>query len=171
MKFKDMPKSERPGGDKFLQIGSGETVKVIFRGEIYEYFNRWVNGKSETVSADTPGAKRRYKVNAVVNDNGYKAKIYDFGPGVYEDMLFIQKQSGDITKQIVAINREGTGLGTEWKLMALGQAPTTIDFNSIKLHILDADAKSIKDKEPDYKAEDFGPEMPSFEEDHPEIPF
>lgn len=121
MNFKKFPSAASEGSDKFLKIKPGTSQVGVLRGEIYDYFVLWADGKTQIVSSTTPKAKPRFRVNVVVYDAESKKmipKIFEFGLTVYNQFAEIAEHY-DITRMKVSIARKGEKLDTEWTVMPL----------------------------------------------------
>lgn len=122
MKFTAHAKQDGPKGDKFLKVKDGESVKCVFRGEIFEYFVKWENGKSIIVGPNE--GKVRFRVNvAVPEGSAFKMKIFEFGRPVYDQLEMLNKNYGDVTKIKITIARKGEKLETTYMLMPLVHEP------------------------------------------------
>ncbi len=127
MKFKKFdlaPKSEG-GPGLFFKLADGESKTGIVRGEIYEFYQRWVAGKSFTVPAGEDGAKPKFRVNIITYDGkAFQSQILEFGLMIYQQLAEIA-QDTDITSIKLKIKRTGTGLDTTYMVMpALGSGAT-----------------------------------------------
>ncbi len=158
--------------DKFLKIKDGEVVKGVFRGEIFEYFVKWENGKGIVVGPNG-GGKIRFRVNIVIPDGAtFKCKVFEFGMPVYDQMEMLNKAYGDLTKIKVAIARKGLALDTTYMLMPLVQEPLApqvlAKIEAIPLNILDTQKK--EEAKPEIPMPDFEDEMES-DPNFDELPF
>lgn len=108
MKFKQYSKPAGSDGPSlYIRLKDGESVNIIPRGEIYEFYG--VFGVRGEVEASTPHAKLRFKINVVVNEQGtLKAKILEFGMSVYEQLSEIAHVC-DVTKTKLRFSRKGSG--------------------------------------------------------------
>lgn len=174
MKFQKL--EQHAGTDKFLKIKDGETVKVVFCGEIHEYYVKWDNGKSQIVGSGE-GGKIRFRVNVAVPEGAaIKMKIFEFGVPVYEQMGLLNKTYGDITKLKIAIIRRGEKLSTTYILLPLLNEPLAppvlAKIESLDLHFLNAQKKSNEPATDAFQDVPM-PDPDSFVEemDEPEIPF
>lgn len=137
MEFKTKANHGSGGGNRFLKLKDGESVVGVFRGEIYEFHTKWVNGKSLPAAADDPEAKTRFRANIVINENGKPmAKIFEFAYPVFEQMAMINKKRGDITKIKIDISRIGEGTQTKYILMPSADPVNLRALDNIELHIL-----------------------------------
>lgn len=166
MKFKkfDQPSSE--GGGLYLKIVEDVPVFVICRGDIYDYFVLWNEGKSSVVMEGTPGAKLRFKVNAVVNENGrLVAKIWEFGRMVYDQLVKAQALIENIDDTLtlettrLQIIRTGQKLDTDYQVNPILKAAGRLtpkelhEIEALDLNILDKNA-APRAEEPMPTAED-----------------
>jgi hypothetical protein len=120
MKFKkfDMAEGGSNGG-LFFKIKNGESRMGVIRGEIYEFYSRWVGGKSFVVTAGEENAKPKFRVNIVVYDEKekvFRALIWEFGLMIYQQLADIAQET-DITKLKLKITRRGEGLDTTYTVM------------------------------------------------------
>lgn len=164
MKFTKRQESSGGGSDKFLKFKDGETQNVIFKGEIYEFHMKWINGKSVLIEATDPEAKVRFKLNAIVSENGaYKAKIWEFPLTIYNKLCDINSEY-PLENTVIKITRQGTGTDTEYHLLPLLKVPVPKALDRIDLNILDAGAKKTPQAPPNgWDGEDPGanePELP-----------
>jgi hypothetical protein len=171
MKFKaPAPKSgSSEGGSLYVRLKDGESIKFTPRGEIYEFYS--VFGTRGEVSPDTPGAKLKYKVNVIINDNGtLVAKIYEFGMTVYEQ-LYHMSMVCDVTKTKFQLSRRGsTKENTQYTLIPVINEPlgpqVLAAFDKITLNILDRNkpTESKLRSAPDQLPPDFDTEIQPDEE-------
>jgi predicted DNA binding protein len=119
VKFQKMvlaPKSEG-GNNLFLKIQDGKSVNAVLRGEIYQFYSRWVDNRSEVVTADAEGARKRFRVNAIVEEDGrLVAKIWEFVTSVYVDLAALNEDYPIETTK-VKISRRGTGKETNYQVI------------------------------------------------------
>jgi hypothetical protein len=114
---KDLPES---GGSKnFLKLKDKESISGIFRGDLFEFYVLWENGRSKVVSEDTPEAKFRFKVNFVVKEGSvYVPKIFEQGAMVYRQLAELHDEY-DLENTVVKLTRNGTGTETTYSLLPL----------------------------------------------------
>lgn len=123
MQFKDYPVPSKDsigsGANNFLKIPSGDSVRGVFRGDIHEFWSIWQDGKPIVTDESDPGAKRRFRVNFVTEENGgMVSKIWEFGILVYNQLREINSEySLETTK--IKITRDGTGKDTSYVIMPL----------------------------------------------------
>lgn len=174
MKFKDRPKSDQGEGgtNRYLRLKDGDAVKMIPRGEIFEFYS--VFGTKGDVPAGTSGAKKKYRMNVVVLEEGkFVMKIFDFNGPLYDQFVeinkFCEENKQDITKTKVRVSRKGAGKSdTTYMALPLTNEPLTAaiiqQIESIDLHDLDPLKKSPPIPRGDLPP-DFGDEpMPDSEE-------
>lgn len=139
MKFQKRDIPEGKGG-LFLKFKDGESKVGVFRGEIFEFFQLWENGKSKVVGDDTPGAKSRFRLNFITKEDGeMKARIFEFGLTVY-NMLAEISGDYDLEKTAVKITRRGTGTDTTYIIIPSKEQPNASQMKvieSIDLNILE----------------------------------
>lgn len=144
MKFKKY--DVQTDGGKWLKIGPGETVTMILRGDIYEEleWQKWVNGQAKKVPPGTKGASPKFQVNAIVynaKEKKFECKIFGFGLMIYRELEKIANHY-TIEEIKIAVTRTGTGLNTEWEVIALAGkqheiSPTSLEMiEQVPLHIL-----------------------------------
>jgi hypothetical protein len=124
MKFRTLPESEGGGSDKFLKIKPNDNVKIVLRGEIYEYFVKWEGGKSIVVK-ENQGGKLRFRVNALLFDQEQKkfvAKIWEFGQAVYRQLADVNEEY-DLETTKIKVSRKGEGKETEYNVLPLLKEP------------------------------------------------
>src|SRR5258706_16459552 len=89
MKFKDSTE----GTKNLLKLKDKDTIRGVFRGEIYDFRQHWEGNKSFPCPGKTQcdkcakGDKSsfRFKVNFIIKENGmYIAKVWDQGWTVYQ---------------------------------------------------------------------------------------
>lgn len=168
MKFQKRPQSESLVGNNFLKVKDGESVNVIPRGEIYEYYVKWEGGKSHVVARDE-GGKVRYRVNVVVKeDDKLVAKIWEFGVPVYDQLAAINEEY-DVTRTKIKVTRHGEKLDTTYMLLPLLKEPISEamlkTIGGIDLHILEPKTSKPVSKS---QMEDFG-DVPMPDEEN--LPF
>ena len=126
MKFtkREMPgKGEGNGGGLFLKFKDGETKTLVLRGEIYEFRQKWENGKSILVDESDREGKSRFRVNAVVFEDGkFQAKILEFGLMLYNQFHDIAEEF-DITKVKIKVSRRGLSTDTTYNALPTLKEP------------------------------------------------
>lgn len=144
------PKRESVSGgaskDAYLKFQDGESKHVVLRGEVFQFFIKWVNNKSVPTSGNDPEAKPRYTVNAVLWDGKeFKAKIWDFSQTVCNMLSDIHGEY-PIDQTKIKITRQGKGTDTEYHILPiLGEKGITkaqlAEIAKVDLHILNAKSK------------------------------
>lgn len=124
------PTSEGISAANYLKIGDGQSVTGVPRGEIYEFYQKWPQGgMKETFDKPTQGASSRFKINLVIQEDGkFVAKVFEFGPRVYNQFADISDEL-DLEKTKIKISRRGAGKSTEWNVFPLG----AVDAKALKL--------------------------------------
>lgn len=141
MKFIRQQQETHKGPGKFLKVEDGGSVNGIFRGEIFTFYNKWVNGKGTVCHPDDPGAKPRFKLNFVTYEDGkFIAKIFEFPQTVYNQLADIAEVY-PLEKTKVKVTRRGTGTDTVYNFIALTNEPispvTMTQIEAVSLHVLD----------------------------------
>jgi hypothetical protein len=170
MKF---PKREDNGGDGkgsklFVKLGDGASTAGVFRGELYEFYSKWVSNKSVLTTADDPDGKARFRLNFVTTEDGkLVSKIFEFGMPVYEQL---QNLSEDfvVDQTKVKILRKGLKLETVYFITPLGKIASK-DMKAIEA----VDLQVIEHKPSQQSAPPpFAPSGEfSSDDNHDEIPF
>ncbi len=113
--------SEGTSAANYLKILDGQSVTGVPRGEVFEYWQKWPQGgMKEVFAVPTMGASSRFKINVVVQEDGkFVAKVFDFGPRVYNQLADIAEEL-DLTKTKIKISRRGSAKNTEWNIFPLG---------------------------------------------------
>lgn len=168
MKFIKKEESLQKGPSKYLSFKDGEVKSVAFKGDIYSYYIKWVDGKSHVCGEGDPGAKHRYKINAIVREGGeLVAKIFEFGQGISNDLADIQHTLSMTKSKIenfkVKISKSGSGLNTEWTVK-LDEEIKPGSLDGVELNDLDLRPKFKS--EPEHRFSD--EPMP---DEHDQIPF
>lgn len=111
MRFQKRDLSEG-GGSTFLKFKDGESKIGVFRGEIYEFFQVWENGKSRVVGPEE--GKSRFRLNFITKEDGeLKAKIFEFSLTTYNVLAEISSDY-DLEKTAVKVTRRGMGTDTTY---------------------------------------------------------
>lgn len=144
MKFQ---KREIPAGDNsggvFLRLKDGESVVGVFRGEIYEFYQIWENGKPQVVGKEHEGAKSRFRLNFIAKGE-LKPKIFEFGLTVYNQLAEIQEDY-KVEETIVKITRRGTGTDTVYIIIPAKEQLTAAQIkklDAVELNILEHKQKN-----------------------------
>lgn len=142
----------------YLKLKDGESKVGVFRGEPYEYFILWANGKSQVVNRDQPGAKARFKLNFVVYNEtikGFEALVWEFGTMVYNQLAEINTEYPIETTKI-KVTRNGVGTDTVYSLLPILKEPlgpkALKDLEAVKLNLLDVKKSSAPRVESDEEA-------------------
>lgn len=137
MKFDQNP-ATGTGSENFVRLKNGESVRGVFRGEPFTFYNHWTGKKSEPCTG--PGCsfcsadsrpRFRFRLSFVVReDNGNLVpKIFEQGAKVYETLKGLHESDYNLEKTILKITRQGTGLNdTVYTILPLpGLAGTVTD--------------------------------------------
>lgn len=120
MKFKkDLPES---GPGNYVRLKDKESITGIFRGDIYDFYSLWENGKPKIVEESVFGARFRFKINFVVKEGStYLVKIFEQSQTVYQQLSELHDEY-DLEKTLIKITRNGSGKNdTTYTLMPLRQ--------------------------------------------------
>ncbi len=169
MKFKKIDQSQKgEGAHKFLKIKSGESVKGVCRGEVYEFYIKWEGNNSLVVTSSTPGAKPRFRINFVVKEDGkFTSKIFEFGPMV-SNQLHDMSEDYDLSETVIKISKSGQGLETQYSVIPLKDPAPLAEIRKVPLEILDHKDKPIETA----SENDFGPAPHDIDEESDEnLPF
>lgn len=115
------PTVKAPEGSKnFLKIKDGESVRGVFVGEFYHFYQKWMNGKSIICEEGDADGKVRFRCNFVTADerNELTAKIWEFPYSVYEQLKGINDDY-ELDKTKVKVTRSGTGTDTTYQVIPL----------------------------------------------------
>lgn len=126
---REVPKSEGNGASNFLKIADGKSAMGVFRGEIFEYWQKWPKGGQKQIfNEPTMGAASRFRFNFVTKEDGkVVAKVWEFGLTVY-NMLAEISENFDLEKTNIKISRRGVDKNTQWIIIPLG----AVDEKNIK---------------------------------------
>lgn len=168
MKFTKRQAPGSSGGtDKYLKIKDGESKSLWLTGEIYEFYMKWVNGKSVNVEPTDPEGKSRFRVNAgMIEDGKPVMKIWEFPLTVYRQLSAINEEYPLETIKI-KVSRHGSGTDTEYHVLPLLRDKIEPSLKLMDLHILNNKPAQAKPMASPPNGWDNEP-MP---EEHDEIPF
>lgn len=174
MKMQKREAAKQDGG-LFFKLKDGESKIAVLRGEFFEHYVKWFNGKSQEANPNDPESKSRFKVNIVLFESGPpKALIWDMNITTYNSLVSVNEEYPLETTKI-KITRHGSGTDTTYSIVALDPRKHALTESSlkqlseVKLNILNAKAKPIA---PPAGEDDFGPPPPDLdEEDDERIPF
>lgn len=131
MKFTKREVSGGVGGGAFLKIAPGTSVSGVFRGEPFEFWQKWPKGGDKQVFYDreeamAANAKSRFKLNFITKDDEGKlvAKVWEFGLGAYNELAEINAEY-PLEETVIKITRKGEGKNTEYTLLPLVRQPLT----------------------------------------------
>lgn len=164
MKFRkiDMPaKGESNGGGLFVKFKDGENKIGVLRGEIYEFRQKWENGKSLVVGPDDREGKLRFRANFVTKEDGeLKVKILEFGVMLYSQLAEIA-DGYEMEKTAIRIKRTGTGTDTVYTAIPVppkeqpnAAALKTIEALSLNMLEHKHQQKEVKNHAPQHTADD-----------------
>lgn len=120
---REIPNGNGAGGDLFLKLKDGESKIGVCRGELYEFFQVWENGRSRIAEPDEKGAKSRFRLNFVSYENGkFVARIWEFGLTVYNQLAEINEEY-PLEKTKLKVTRKGTGTDTVYMILPMLKEP------------------------------------------------
>jgi hypothetical protein len=113
--------NEGTSAANYLKVLDGQSVKGVPQGELFCFWQKWPQGGMKEVFAEPqPGASPRYKINVVVHEDGaLVAKVFEFGPRVYDSFAAISEEL-DLSKTKIQISRKGSAKATAWTIIPLG---------------------------------------------------
>lgn len=148
MRFKKIEvKSNSGNPTDYLKLQDGQSISGVFRGEVYSFFIKWNEGKTEEVIEGTPGAKQRFRLNFVIWENDrFIAKIWDFGVPFYNDLAEMNEVY-PLQETKVKITRKGIKLGTIYNIIPLLNEKDKlhpnhkIEIEKVQLNVLNPKSK------------------------------
>lgn len=140
-------------GGLFLKMKDGESRIGVLRGEIYEFYQVWENGKPRVVSPGDPEGKSRFRLNFVTKEDGdLKVKIFEFGVTINNQLYDLIKEYDDLESNAVKITRHGSGTDTTYNVIRAKDQPTAEQWKKIEampLNILEHKNSPPKSDEPE----------------------
>ncbi len=110
MKFPPRPQAGegKDGGGTYLRLKDGESVTGILRGDIFAFFSTGFGPDTRVVNQGDPGAKRRFRHNFIVKEgSAYVAKVWEFGPKIYDSLSALEAGGWDLHQTSLTISRTG----------------------------------------------------------------
>lgn len=152
MEFKDYggDTGDGPKSNNYLKFVDGETKRLVLRGDIQEFYKKWVNGKGVECAPDEPGAGLRFKVNAIVDENGgLVAKVWEFGITIYTQLRDIHTEY-PLPETKIKVTREGsTKDNTSYTVLPLLNAKDKLSEKQLeKIAAIDLHELSKKERPP-----------------------
>lgn len=122
----------------FLKLKDKETLTGTFQGDIYEFYSKWVNGKSVVTDENDQESSFRFRINFVYKENGTLcSKIFEGGATVY-NMLKDLHSEYDLPKIFVKMTRNGVGTSTTYSLLPMLKVPVNAaQIKDIELQALE----------------------------------
>lgn len=163
MNFKKRQESQG-GSDKFLRFKDGEPKTMHLLGEVYEFYAKWVNGKSQLVEANDPEGRSRFRVNAVVVEDGKQTvKVWEFPISVYKQLAAVNEEY-PLESIKIKVTRHKSENKTEYNVLPLLREAINPSNMKLDLHVLNP--KPLQNKPtPDLYADE------PFPSEEDEIPF
>jgi hypothetical protein len=142
MKF---PKREGSGNSEggngpFLRIKDGEQVTGILRGKTYQFYQSGFGAASKVVG---PGeGKERFRHNFIVKEGDqYVAKIWEFGPKIYDALSALEASGWELETTLLTISRVGsTKENTRYTVTPQKKEPTPAamkEIDKLTLNVLE----------------------------------
>lgn len=179
---RQVPKQDGNSGS-YLTIKDGEAIKVVFCGEIFEFYQSWpFGGEKQIFDKPTSGASPRFKVNlAIWEKNAFGVKVWEFGLPTYIQLSDINDVY-PLESTKIQITRRGSAKATTYAILPLLKEPLSralmAQIGALKLHILGQSVKpehkAVKNHAPSSNEapDDFQSEpWPEHENDGAELPF
>ena len=138
------------GGGKFLKLKDGQYTTGVLRGEIYEFYSKWDNGKSHLTDPLDPEGRVRFRANLVVREEkSFQAKIWEFPLAIYNNLAALQEAYDDLENIKIRIIRNGTGTDTTYTILPMLKEPISqadlLEIKTTPLNILEhKDASGFK---------------------------
>lgn len=123
MKFTKREAVSKLDSSVYLRLKDGESKVGIFRGEIHEFYCKWVNKKPVVVGPDDPDGGVRFSANFVTQE--LTPMVWEFGITVYSQLADINEEY-DLEKTMVKITRKGASQSdTTYTILPLLKTPLT----------------------------------------------
>lgn len=132
MKFKDL---NAGSAKNYLRLKAGESVRGVFRGDIEDFRQHWVNNRSSICTGRDKcelckaGEKSsfRFRVNFITQENGaYVAKTFEQGRAVYEALKALNADY-PLESNLMKITRHGSGTDTTYGIVPAPNGQLTKD--------------------------------------------
>lgn len=141
MKFPPREQSNGEASNRFLKIQDGEKVDLVLAGDMHSFFQKGFGLTSEIVGPDE-GGKERYRHNVIVKDGAsYIAKIWEFGPKIYDEISALEVAGWDLDKTQLTLSRKGSKKeDTKYTLTPSPKpipAATLKELGKVELHSLE----------------------------------
>jgi hypothetical protein len=126
MMFK--PREKSSGFKNRLSLKDGESKVGVFRGEPFQFYQHWVNGRTFPCSLKSPAGCEhckagnkgswKFRINFIVLEEGqFVAKVFDGGGKLYDQIVALGKEY-DLSTYKMKISRTGTTKdNTVWSAM------------------------------------------------------
>lgn len=159
MKFRD---DSGEDSKAFVKLKDGGMIYGVLRGDIYEFRQHWVNGRSEVcpekdcpLCAEAGNDKKkkasfRFRLNMIVNEDGnYVPKVFEQGWKVYSQLRELHKEY-ELEKTLIKVTRSGSGpQDTEYMVVPAAKQVTAAQLATIsKIELLDVSHDATPESEP-----------------------
>jgi hypothetical protein len=136
VKFPKRQNKSFGGGDgpkNFLRIKDGEDVVGMLRGEVYPFYAVGF-GQDTRVVGPGEGGKERFRHNFIVKEGGkYVAKIWEFGPKIYDTLGALESGGWDLQTTMITISRTGsTKENTRYTVTPIKKEPSALVLKEIE---------------------------------------
>jgi hypothetical protein len=158
LKFKAKSEDTR----NFIKLKAGESIQGVVKGDPYDFRIHWLPKEQRSVLCEGKAAcpvcesgeksSFRFRINFIVKDGeDYTAKILEQGWTSYQALINLQESGYDLEKQLIMINRQGTGLNTSYSIIPSPKGFLTPEvmakLQSVKLnelgHITEAETEPV----------------------------
>lgn len=141
MKFPDELFEQSAAATNYVKLKDKEALECIFVGAMAVHYVVWNEGRSAAAQKGTPGAKPRFKINALVKDGtSYVAKVFEMNKTTGQQIADLAKEY-TLEETVVKISRNGTGKDTVFSILPLPKklSKETVEYlKTIKLNKLDS---------------------------------
>lgn len=156
--------AEGEGGGTYLRLKDKEKATGIVKGKIHVFYAIGFGADTRIVGPGE-GGKKKYRVNFVVKEGSdYVAKIWEFGPKIYDSLSLLESEGWDLSKTLITVTRSGsTKEDTRYGVTPNRQEPTPAALKAIgalALHELDHKARASAAQSPSPQEEKTEDEVP-----------
>lgn len=132
MKFPKRQSNGYDGPSNYLKIKDGESVTGILAGHVCSYFQTGF-GPTAIIVGPGSGGKERFRTNFVVKEGDkYVAKVWEFGPKIYDTLSALSENGWDLSNTILTVARTGsTKENTKYTVTPSPKSPTAAALKEI----------------------------------------
>lgn len=157
MKFRE----KSTGGKNFLKLKSGESIRGVFRGDIYEFRQHWDIQTKRSILCLAPdicpkcqaGEKStfRFRLNFVTKENEtFVAKVFEQGWGTYECLKSLHEGDYNLETYLMKITRHGELTQTTYSIIPVANGALTKEqeekISQVKLNDLSHEISKSSDE-------------------------